>query len=55
MKPSLRAAILRAAIEINKKWEERMEVLPPGALRVIHPPTDDEVAAIIERYMEEAQ
>ncbi len=39
-----------AAIEINEKWHQRIEVLPPGALRIMHPPTDDEVAAIIIKH-----
>jgi hypothetical protein len=41
---------MAAAAEINEMWKERMEVLPPGVLTVIHPPTNAEVAAVIERF-----
>jgi hypothetical protein len=44
----------RAAVEVNTVWHERVSRLPVGAVDLIDEPSDDEIAAIIEKHCPEA-
>lgn len=39
-----------AAVEINETWRTRINRLNHGTADLIHQPTDDDVAAIIEKH-----